>query len=100
MTGADGIVAITVPVEYEIIRLWATQPGRVGMFAQWWPEKQQDGGQIPNRFRFTLEPGTEIGGFVKNEQGQPIAGVRWKFKEQVSAASRLAIATRMKPDAF
>src|SRR6476469_6193771 len=46
-TDDDGKTTLELPQKIEILRLWATKEGHVGLFAQWWPERQADGHLIP-----------------------------------------------------
>lgn len=71
-----GQASIELPYSYDLLRIWATKDGHVPMFAQWWPKYQADGHKLPAEYTFRLEKGTEIGGFIKNEDGEPIAGAK------------------------
>jgi outer membrane lipoprotein-sorting protein len=70
---ANGQTIVDLPKSIEILRLWARMEGYVPMFAHW---EQYDTEPIPAEFTFKLSKGTTIGGFVKNEDGQPIEGAR------------------------
>jgi hypothetical protein len=72
---ADGQALVDLPEAIDILRLWATSPGHVGLFANWWPQKQP-GDKIPDEFTFQLDKGTVIGGLIKNEDNQPIEGAK------------------------
>jgi hypothetical protein len=74
MTDANGQVAVLVPDPPRLFRIWTQKEGYVPLFAQWWPEHQADGHKIPNEFTFPLPTGSEIGGVVKNDDGDPIEG--------------------------
>ena len=82
-TDAEGRATVELPQSIDILRLWATKDGHVGLFAQWWPAMQPDGHLIPNEYAFGLARGTVIGGVVKNDAGEPIRGA----KVQASCAS-------------
>lgn len=79
VTNSQGQATVELPRTLEILRLWARADEYVPLFAHWeghpWP-----GGEemlpIPEEFTFKLEKGTTIGGIVKNEDGQPISGVK------------------------
>ena len=73
---AQGQARVQLPNEIEILRLWATRPGHVGLFANWWPARQPDDAPIPDEFTFRLDKGTQISGILKNEEGEPIAGAQ------------------------
>lgn len=72
----QGRVTVDLPNKVDILRLWARHEGHVSLFANWWPEREPQPREIPKKFTFRLERGTVIGGVVKNEDGQPIAGVK------------------------
>jgi len=71
-----GQVSIELPQSYDLLRIWATKDGHVPMYAQWWPKFQADGHKLPAEYTFRLEKGTEVGGFIKNEDGDPIVGAK------------------------
>lgn len=75
VTDEKGLALVSLPRALRILRVWARYEGRVPLFAQWWPEEQKDGHEIPEVFVFNLQQGTQIGGLVQNEEGKPIAGV-------------------------
>ncbi|MCO6045324.1 M56 family metallopeptidase [Aeoliella sp. ICT_H6.2] len=70
-----GSVNVLVPDPPRLFRVWTQKEGYVPLFAQWWPEQQPDGDQIPNEFTFQLPAGTTIGGTIQDDQGEPIEGV-------------------------
>ena len=72
---AHGEVDVELPSTLSLLRLWVSKEGYASLFAQWWPEKQDDGHLIPAAFTFRMPKGTVIGGIVKDEGGVPIAGV-------------------------
>src|SRR5437016_14636731 len=39
-TDAEGKTIVELPNKIDILRLWATKDGYVGLFAQWWPGMQ------------------------------------------------------------
>src|SRR3954465_6430628 len=75
-TDAEGKATVELPQKIDILRLWATKDGFVGLFAQWWPGMQPDGHLIPEEYTFHLAKGTTIGGIVKNDAGEPIRGAK------------------------
>ncbi|WP_425398521.1 M56 family metallopeptidase [Aeoliella sp.] len=74
-TGEDGSVSVLVPDPPRLFRVWTKKQGYVPLFAQWWPEHQADGDQIPDEFTFKLPTGTQVGGTIQNDKGEPIEGV-------------------------
>ena len=61
----------------EDLRLWARKDGYVPLFAIWWLEKEPAlAGEFPEEFTYHLQKGTILGGIVKNDDGQPIEGVK------------------------
>lgn len=73
---AQGQTTVDLPQNIEILRIWARADGYVPLFAQWWSKIQADGHLIPEEYTFELTKGTVIGGFVKNQEGQPIEGAK------------------------
>lgn len=73
---AQGRATVERPKTIDILRLWASQDGHVSLFANWWPAREARPRKIPQEFTFRLEKGTVIGGIVKDEDGQPIAGAK------------------------
>lgn len=73
-TDAQGNVEVLVPDPPRLFRIWTQQDGYVPLFAQWWPEEQPDGDQIPEEFTFTLPSGTKIGGTIVDDAGKPVEG--------------------------
>ena len=74
---SDGWATVDLPeATIEMLRLWASKSGYVTWHAHWWAKFQVDGHLIPAEYTFHLEKGTRIGSIVKNESGEPIAGVR------------------------
>lgn len=72
----QGRAIVELPKTMQILRLWARKEGNVSMFANWWPKQEAKPREFPREFTFRLDNGTVIGGFVKNDDGQPIAGVK------------------------
>ena len=59
----------------------AVEPGKEdpvvpAMFAIWWPEHDPKLTTLPDEFTYHLHKGTILGGIVKNDEGQPIQGVK------------------------
>ena len=75
VTNADGQVKSPLPKQIRILRIWANKEHHVPLFAQWWPEMQPDGNEIPKELTFELQAGMKIGGTVVDENGDPIQGV-------------------------
>ncbi len=75
ITNVDGAATVSLPHTIDILRLWASKETYVPLFVNWEPGQ---GAQttIPNQFTFTLSKGTQIGGFVVNEAGEPLEGAR------------------------
>jgi hypothetical protein len=73
---AAGRTTIELPKTIDILRLWARQDGHVSLFANWWPKQEARPRKIPREFTFHLDKGTVIGGIVKNDDGEPIVGVK------------------------
>src|SRR5262249_42361162 len=71
----EGRATIRLPETIDILRIWARVPEHVALFANWWPA-ERPAEKIPAEFTFHIERGTTIGGWVKNEDGQPIDGVQ------------------------
>jgi hypothetical protein len=54
------------------------------MHAMWAKRSQSDGDRIPLEFTFQLQRGTEIGGVVTDEDGEPIDGVKVKVRDRTA----------------
>jgi len=78
--GDDGKTTVELPKTIEILRLWTSQDHHVPLFAQWWPEHERKIREIPENFTFHLEKGITIGGIVKSEDGEPIAGAQVRVR--------------------
>ena len=76
VSGADGSTVVELPKTVDLLRLWARKDACVPLFAHWEQQWFNDGNRLPEEFTFRLTKGTTIGGSVKNEVGQPIAGVK------------------------
>ena len=75
-TDDAGSVDVELPKSLTILRIWANSNGYVPLFAQWWPQHQDHGFPIPKEFTFRLAKGSVIGGAVRNNDGEPIAGAK------------------------
>jgi beta-lactamase regulating signal transducer with metallopeptidase domain/thiol-disulfide isomerase/thioredoxin len=74
---SQGKATIELPKTLTILRLWAFKSGYSGLFVNMDAQQQQPKELvIPDTFAFRLPQGTIMGGIVKNENGQPIEGVR------------------------
>lgn len=71
----EGKITIELPSTLEIVRVWARKQGYAPMFAQLWPQRIEDE-PLSSKFTFVLVEGTTMGGIVRNDDGQPIQGVR------------------------
>jgi outer membrane lipoprotein-sorting protein len=72
VSDAQGQTVIKLPQAFSILRLFTRCDGYVPLFVHW--EELDE--NPPDVFTITLTKGTTIGGFAKNEQGQPIAGAK------------------------
>lgn len=97
-TDANGRATVELPQTIDILRLWATKAGHVGLFAQWWPDMQPDGHLVPEEYVFGLLRGTVIGGQVKNDAGQPIRGA--KVQARLVMAAGVELRERSVPDTW
>jgi len=82
----QGGAIVELPRIVDILRIWASAKGYVPLFVHWEKDWQAEGNPIPRQFTVKLTKGTVIGGFVKNEDGQPIQGV--KVEVSVHSANR------------
>ncbi len=72
-TGTEGVAEIEVPAaDCSSLQLLIWQEGRVTTGAHW--KQKTVRRAIPAELTVTLEPGTALGGIVRNEQGEPLAG--------------------------
>lgn len=69
---ANGQTVIDFPNSFDILRLFTSCDGYVPLFTHW----EQLDENPPDTYTIKLTKGTLIGGFVKNEEGQPIAGAK------------------------
>jgi beta-lactamase regulating signal transducer with metallopeptidase domain len=76
LTDADGKAIVALSGTSVDLRLWARKTNFIPLHAMWAKQFQTDGDRIPAEFTFQLQLGTEIGGIVRNEQGEPIEGVK------------------------
>jgi hypothetical protein len=95
-TNAEGNATVELPQKVDLLRLWATKDGYVGLFAQWWRDRQPDGHLIPEEYTFHLAKGTTIGGIVKNGAGELIR--RAKVQAQLIHAPGLEHSNRPWPN--
>jgi beta-lactamase regulating signal transducer with metallopeptidase domain len=74
MTGEDGTTAIEWPATATVHMLWFTAraPKRVPIYIIW--DDARHPINLPPQKELRFEPGTTIGGIVKDEAGQPIEG--------------------------
>lgn len=84
-TDEDGIANVNLFEQHYIVRIWAKADGYVPLFAGWEEEEIKNGNEVPKEFVFRMTSGTTVGGFVKNEKGEPIVGA--KVDVHVSGAS-------------
>lgn len=73
-TDEKGQVTVLVPDPPRLFKMWTQKDGYVPLFALWEPKYQPDGHLIPQEFTFALPSGTEVGGVVKDDDGNPIEG--------------------------
>jgi hypothetical protein len=69
----QGIVLVELPATFSSLSLFAFLKDHVTMTQQWSSKADQ---VIPAEFKLHMPKGAVIGGTIKNEQGEPIAGVR------------------------
>ncbi|UCG60111.1 MAG: carboxypeptidase regulatory-like domain-containing protein [Phycisphaerales bacterium] len=76
---AKGFCAVVFPVPSpEYVRFYIRAAGYVPSSASW-SNSTRKPDPIPESFVFPLEKGTSIGGLVKNEEGEPVEGVKVHF---------------------
>lgn len=73
---ASGVAVVELPKDLYILRIWTSKRGLVPTFTHWEEQWFATGGSAPEEVTITLKKGATIGGSVKNEEGQPIAGAR------------------------
>lgn len=69
---AQGQTVIELPSSFDTLRLFTSCNGYVPQFVHW----EQLDENPPDTYTIKLTKGTLIGGFVKNEEGQPIVGAK------------------------
>jgi len=74
-TDANGEAMVSLPRSVNILRLWARKETYAPLFVDWEPQSHI-GVTVPAEFTFALEKGTQIGGYVVNEEGSPVEGAR------------------------
>lgn len=81
-TNADGVATIDVPRE-DVYRFEIT--ARAGGFVTYQAAWQERGvpEAVPEEFEFQLEPGTMMGGVVRDERGQPIGRAEISFRARL-----------------
>ncbi|MGO9107675.1 MAG: hypothetical protein ACLP9L_00450 [Thermoguttaceae bacterium] len=72
VSDAHGQTVIELPHNFNILRLFTRCDGYVPLFVHW--EELDE--NPPDVFTIKLTKGTTVGGFVKNKEGQPIAGAK------------------------
>jgi protocatechuate 3,4-dioxygenase beta subunit len=74
LTGEDGAAAIEWPATAKVHKLWFTArtPKRVPVHVLWDDDRHPI--KLPLQKELRFEPGTTIGGIVKDEAGRPIEG--------------------------
>ena len=75
-TDPQGEVVVNVPKTLNMLRLFVTKKTYVPIFKGWEESWLKVGNQLPKEHTFTMQKGTVIGGFVKDEEGKPIKGVK------------------------
>ncbi len=75
-TDAQGYTVVELPRTCELVRLFVSKDAYVPLFKGWEKEWLTAGNRLPDEHTFTMRKGTIIGGVVKNDAGQPIAGVK------------------------
>lgn len=73
---SEGWANVELPTTLQILRVWVRSPGYASMFAQLWPQPQLSNPPLPSEFTYKLTKGTTIGGIVKTDDGQPLAGAK------------------------
>jgi RNA polymerase sigma factor (sigma-70 family) len=73
VTDGEGSLKLTFPPgEPKSVSVWAKKDGFVPVSVSW--GSVNDASALPTFYAIELEPGTMLGGLVKDEQGQPIEG--------------------------
>lgn len=68
-------------------RILLSKNGYVGKYVTWSSARKDTLADMPPEYTANLEKGASIGGVVKNEQGQPVAGARILFSGAPEAAA-------------
>lgn len=95
ITDNNGEVTFEAPEQVDILRLWASKKDYVPMFANF-DARSMKGDPVLEKYTFTLELGTQIGGFVRDMSGAPIAGAKVEVcvDSRESAGVGLAVVNR------
>ena len=88
-TDADGEAVITWAGKSKDLRIWISKPGFVPLHAMWAKDFQIDGDKLPKEFEVVLEAGTEIGGTVIDERGEPIEGVKVEIEDATASSAHV-----------
>ena len=81
-----GQAIIELPATLEIIRVWASHDGYAPMFGQLWPQAANGHPPLPKEFTYSLNKGTTMGGVIRNDEGQPIAGAKVEVRYESGGA--------------
>ena len=74
-TDATGTIRCTLPGSMSIWRLWVAKDAFVPLFANWQVEAANEV-TFPDEVTFVLKKGLNLGGFVLDETGAPVQGVK------------------------
>jgi beta-lactamase regulating signal transducer with metallopeptidase domain/thiol-disulfide isomerase/thioredoxin/protocatechuate 3,4-dioxygenase beta subunit len=75
-SNANGLVDVKLPDTLYILRLWAKKHGYVYQSKGWEKDPPAKRQRVPEEFAFHMLTGTVIAGFVTDEDGKPIPGVK------------------------
>ena len=64
------------PAWSKTLRIWVRRSGFAPLFSIWWAKQDPDLTAMPDEFTYHLQPGTLMGGIVRNDDGEPIKGVK------------------------
>jgi hypothetical protein len=84
LTNVEGKAVVSLSDTSVDLRLWVRKAGFTPLHAMWAKQFQSDGDIIPKEFVFPLKRGTEIGGVVVDQRGEPIKGVRVEVKDRTA----------------
>lgn len=84
VTNQDGEATVKLSGMSVDLRLWASKPGFVSYHAMWAKQFQPRNHEIPEKFTFRLPKGTQIGGIVTNEQGDPIRNATIQIVDEIA----------------